>query len=188
MTQRVRKPGRTASALRSATQRLARHKLLLGLIVAAIGLALAVVAWESVNGVPFQNRYKVQVEVAADSPILKEGDSVRVAGRFAGLITDVKPDDGDVVVTAELRPEFAPLGNDATALVRVRSVVYLTYLEIDPGNVDDPMAEGGTIPLARTGSGVDLLEVVQLFDEKTRDALSRTVTTAGIGVAGGGPT
>ncbi len=186
MTDRVRKPGRTSTAIRHATQRLARHKLLLGLIVAAIGAALAVVAWESVNGVPFQNRYKVEVEVPANSPILKEGDSVRVAGRFAGLITDVAPDNGAVRVTAELRPEFAPIGNDATARVRVRSIVYLTYLEIDPGNVNDPMAEGGTIPLARSGSGVDLLEVVQLFDEKTRDALSRTVTTAGTGVAGRG--
>jgi ABC-type transporter Mla subunit MlaD len=186
MTDRARKPGRTSTAIRHATQRLARHKLLLGLIVAAIGAALAVVAWESVNGVPFQNRYKVVVEIPADAPILKEGDSVRVAGRFAGLITDIEPDNGNVRVTAELRPEFAPIGNDATAAVRVRSVVYLTYLQINPGNIDDPMPEGGTIPLARTGSGVDLLEVVQLFDEKTRDALARTVTTAGTGVAGRG--
>jgi phospholipid/cholesterol/gamma-HCH transport system substrate-binding protein len=172
--------------VRHATQRLARHKLLLGVIVALIGAALGVVAWESVNGVPFQNRYRIEVEVPADAPILKEGDSVRVAGRFAGLITDVEPDDGAVRVTAELRPEFAPIGNDATARVRVRSIVYLTYLEVDPGNVDDPMAEGGTIPLARSGSGVDLLEVVQLFNERTRNALSRTVTTAGTGVAGRG--
>lgn len=186
MTAKARKPGRTSTAIRHATQRLARHKLLLGVIVAAIGAALAVVAWESVNGVPFQNRYKVEVEVPADSPILKEGDSVRVAGRFAGLITDVSPDNGHVRVTAELRPEFAPIGNDATASVRVRSVVYLTYLQISPGNVNDPMPEGGTIPLARTGSGVDLLEVVQLFDHRTRDALARTVTTAGTGVAGRG--
>jgi ABC-type transporter Mla subunit MlaD len=186
VTAKVRKPGRTSAAIRHATQRLARHKLLLGLVVAAIGAALAVVAWESVNGVPFQNRYRIEVEVPADSPILKEGDSVRVAGRFAGLITDVSPDSGHVKVTAELRPEFAPIGNDATASVRVRSVVYLTYLQVNPGNVDDPMPEGGTIPLARTGSGVDLLEVVQLFDERTRDALARTVTTAGTGVAGRG--
>ena len=122
MTVRTRKPGRASSMVRSAAQRLARRETLLGLIVAAIGLALAVVAWQSVNGVPFQNRYRIQVEVGADSPILKEGDSVRVAGRFAGLITDVEPDDGVVRVTAELRPEFAPIGNDARAQVRVRSI------------------------------------------------------------------
>jgi len=186
MTQQIRKPGRTASTLRRASHRLARHRIALGLVVAAIGGLLGIVAWESVNGVPFQNRYRVVAEIGPDSPILKEGDSVRVAGRFAGLVTEVEPDDGAVRVTAELRPEFAPIGNDARARVRVRSVVYFTYLEIDPGNVDDPMPEGETIPLARTGSGVDLLEVVQLFDERTREALSQTVTTAGFGVAGRG--
>ncbi len=182
----VRKPGKATVAIRSATQRLANRKLLLGLIVAAIGAALGLVAWQSVNGVPFQNRYRLEVEVPANSPILKEGDSVRVAGRFAGLITDVEPDDGAVRVTAELRPQFAPIGNDATARVRVRSIIYLTYLQINPGNIDDPMAEGGTIPLARTGSGVDLLEVVQLFDERTREHLAGTVRAMGSGVAGRG--
>jgi phospholipid/cholesterol/gamma-HCH transport system substrate-binding protein len=174
------------SRLRSWTQRLAQRKMLLGLIVAAIGAGLAVVAWQSVNGVPFQNRYRIEVEVPAESPILKAGDSVRVAGRFAGLITDVEPDDGAVRVTAELRPDFAPIGNDAEARVRVRSIIYLTYLEIDPGNIDDPMPEGGTIPLARSGSNVDLLEVVQLFDEKTREHFANTVRTVGSGVAGRG--
>jgi ABC-type transporter Mla subunit MlaD len=70
--------------------------------------------------------------------------------------------------------------------VRVRSIVYLTYLEIFPGNRDEPMAEGGTIPLARTGSGVDLLEVVQLFDERTREVLRRSLVNLGYGFAGRG--
>ena len=175
-----------AGALRSGTRRLAARKLLLGYIVAAVGLALAWVAWESVNGVPFQDRYEVKVEVPADAPILKVGDTVRVAGRFAGVITEVEPDDGHLLVTTELRPDFAPLGADARANVKVRSIVYLTYLELIPGDVSDPMPEGSTIPVARTNSGVDLLEVVQLFDERARAALEDTVTSAGVGVAGRG--
>src|SRR5215218_867907 len=117
MSRAVRKPGSTASAVRRSAQRIAGHRVLLGLVVAAIGIALGVVAWQSVNGVPFQDRYRIVAEIGADSPILKEGDSVRVAGRFAGLITSVEPDDGAVRVTAELRPEFAPIGNDARARV-----------------------------------------------------------------------
>jgi phospholipid/cholesterol/gamma-HCH transport system substrate-binding protein len=171
---------------RAAASRLAGRQLLLGCIVAAVGLGMAWIAWESVNGVPLQNRYEVRVEVDADAPILREGDSVRVAGRFAGLITEVEPEDGHVLVTAELRPEFAPLGTDARANVKVRSIVYLTYLELVPGDVSEPLAEGSTIPLARTGSGVDLLEVVQLFDRRARSALEDTVTSAGLGVAGRG--
>jgi ABC-type transporter Mla subunit MlaD len=186
MSERTKRPGRLSRTVRGTARRFKGHELLLGLIVAAIGLLMAWVAWVSVNGIPLQNRYEVKVEVAADAPILKKGDSVRVAGRFAGLITDVEPDDGHVLVTAELRPEFAPIGNDARANVKVRSIIYLTYLELFPGDVDDPMAEGGTIPLARSGSGVDLLEVVQLFDKKARTAIEDGVTSAGTGVAGRG--
>jgi len=178
---------RFAGAVRAGVRKVSGRTLLLGYVVAAVGLALAWVAWESVNGVPFQNRYEVKVEVPADAPILKQGDSVRIAGRFAGLITEIEPEGGRVLVTAELRPDFAPLGAGARANVKVRSIVYLTYLELIPGNVSDPMPEGSTIPVARTGSGVDLLEVVQLFDRRARAALEDTVTSAGVGFAGRGP-
>jgi ABC-type transporter Mla subunit MlaD len=186
MSDRMKPPGRCTRTVRRLTGKVDRHWMLLGCGVAAVALALAWIGWQSVNGVPFQNRYEVHVEVPADAPILKEGDAVRMAGRFAGLITDVAPDDGHVLVTAELRPDFAPLGRDSSANVKVRSIVYLTYLELFPGNVSDPMPEGGTIPLARSGSGVDLLEVTQLFDRKARRALSDTVSTAGTGFAGRG--
>ena len=186
MSSRMRPPGRFARAVRGTTRRLEGRELLLGLGVAAVGLLMAWVSWASVNGVPLQDRYELKVEVAPDAPILKDGDAVRIAGRLAGFVTEVEPDGGHVLVTAELRPEFAPIGNDASANVKVRSIVYLTYLELFPGNVDDPMREGGTIPLARSSSGVDLLEVVQLFDRKARLALSDTVRSAGLGFAGRG--
>jgi ABC-type transporter Mla subunit MlaD len=186
MSERMKPPGRFARTVRSTARRFDGHWMLLGLGVAAVALALGVIGWMSVNGVPFQSRYEVKVEIPADAPILKEGDAVRIAGRFAGLITNVEPDNGHVLVTADLRPAFAPLGRDASANVKVRSIVYLTYLELFPGNVDDPLPEGGTIPLARSGSGVDLLEVSQMFDARARRALSDTVSTAGVGVAGRG--
>jgi phospholipid/cholesterol/gamma-HCH transport system substrate-binding protein len=183
---RMKPPGRFSRAVRGGVRRLEGRRLLLGWIVAAVGLAMAWVAWESVNGVPLQDRYEVKVEVPASSPILKEGDAVRIAGRYAGFVDDVEPAEGNVLVSAQLRPEFAPLGADARANVKVRSIVYLTYLELIPGDVDDPLPEGGTIPVERTSSGVDLLEVVQVFDRRARSALEHTITSAGAGVAGRG--
>ncbi len=186
MSSKPKAPGAFTRTVRRTTRRFDGRELFLGIVVACIGGLLAWVAWASVNGVPLQDRYEVKVEVAADSPILKPGDTVRVAGRLAGLITDVEPDDGHVLVTAELRPDFAPIGTDARANVKVRSIVYLTYLELLPGDVDNPMPEGGTIPLARSSSGVDLLEVVQVFDRRARAALQDMVTSGGVGFAGRG--
>ena len=67
----------------------------------------------------------------------------------------------------------------------MHSIVYETYLELRPGTSKQKLADGGTIR-TRAESGVDLLEIVQLFDQKTRANLSRTVVGLGVGVAGRG--
>ena len=172
----------------AATSRLDRHRVGLGLAVAAVGLFLAYIAAVSVEGPPFQDRYRVTVTVPRDAPILKRGDAVRVAGRLAGFVTAVEPDAEQraVSVEASLRPEFAPLGSDASANVRVKSIVYMTYLELFPGDTGDPLPDGGEIPIERVSSGVDLLEVVQLFDERARNSVRRSLVIAGYGLAGRG--
>ncbi|MFN2611804.1 MAG: MlaD family protein [Solirubrobacterales bacterium] len=177
---------RTSQAVSAASARVARHRIILGLIVLAIGGFLAYIAWISVNGPPFQQRYKIEAVIAADSPIVKPGGTVRMAGKLAGTITAVEADGPNQRVSMELSPEFAPVGRDATARVRVRSVVYLTYIEIDPGDRGNPMPQGEAIPLAQTSSGVDLLQVVQLFDQRTREELRKSVVNLGEGVAGRG--
>jgi ABC-type transporter Mla subunit MlaD len=179
----VRPPGRFARTVTGVTRRLEGHTLALGLAVAAVGVLLAWVAWSSVNGVPLQGRYTLKALMPDGSPIVSDGDAVRIGGQLAGLVTDVEPSHGAAQVTMELRPSFAPVGRDARAVVRVKSIVYLTYVEIDPGDTDEPMPEGGTIPVNHAGSNVDLLEVVQLFDRKARESLQRSIYNAGVGLA-----
>lgn len=185
-TRAVKPPGRVSQAIAHATKRLEGHTLALGLVVAAIGAILAYIAWASVNGVPFQDRYTLRALIPEGSPIVAESDAVRISGQLAGLVTEVEPREGASEVTMELRPHFAPVGQDAEAVVRVRSLVYLTYVEIHPGDVDEPMPEGGTIPVERSGSNVDLLEVVELFDRRARETLQKSIYNAGVGLAGRG--
>jgi phospholipid/cholesterol/gamma-HCH transport system substrate-binding protein len=177
---------RVSRTITGATRRLEGHKLALGLAVAAVGALLAWLAWSSVNGVPLQDRYTLKARFPDGSPIVNDGDAVRIGGQLAGLVTDVQPEHGSAEVTMELRPEFAPVGSDARALVRVKSIVYLTYVEIDPGDTARPMPEGGTIPVSHAGSNVDLLEVVQLFDRRARKTLQRSIYDGGVGLAGRG--
>ena len=172
-----------------AASKLDDHKLLLGFLVALVGAFLAYVAFVSTTGPPFQSRYEIQVHVPADAPPMRVGQAVRVSGKLAGLVSDVQPDreNGGTVVTANItKTGFRPIGTDAEARVTVHSIVYATYLEIFPGNTDDPMENGGEIPQERVSSGVDLLEVVQLFDEEARDSLRKTTVNLGYGIAGRG--
>ena len=165
------------------------HKLLLGIGVALVGAFLAYVAFVSTTGPPFQSRYEIKVEVPADAPPMRVGQAVRVSGKLAGLVSDVQPDreNGGTIVTANItKTGFRPIGTDAQARVTVHSIVYATYLEILPGDTDDPMENGGTITQENVTSGVDLLEVVQLFDEEARDSLRKTTVNLGYGIAGRG--
>ncbi len=172
--------------MRRGGQRLQDHTIAAGFVVAAVGVVMAWVAWTSVNGVPLQERYKLHAIVPADAAIVKVGDAVRASGRLAGIITKVEPYKGNRRVTMQIRPAFAPVGRDARTRVTVKSIIYLTYLEIFPGNVKDPLPDGGTIPVSRASSGVDLLEVVQLFDAQARQTLRTSISNVGLGLAGRG--
>ena len=200
-----RKPGRATSHLNQrvtrAASKLNDHKLALGFLVAAAGAFLAYIAFASTTGPPFQSAYRIVVEVPPDRPTefegeeqgsappLRVGQAVRISGQLAGLISEVEPnrEDGGTSVTANItKPEFRPIGEDATAYVRVHSIVYNTYLEIEPGDRSNPMEDGDTISRENVDSGVDLLEVVQLFDREARESLRSTVVNIGQGVAGRG--
>jgi ABC-type transporter Mla subunit MlaD len=184
-----------------AAEKLNDHTLLLGFGVAAVALFLAYIAFASTTGPPFQSAYRISVEVPPDRPTefadseqgsappLRVGQAVRISGQLAGLISGVEPnrETGGATVTANItKPAFRPIGKDATAFVRVHSIVYQTYLEIEPGDRDDPMEDGDTIARENVSSGVDLLEVVQLFDQEARESLRATVVNIGQGVAGRG--
>lgn len=201
----AREPGRVASHLNQRVTRLAErfndHTLLLGFLVAAAALFLAYIAFASTTGPPFQSAYRINVDVPPDrpsefdgerqgsAPPLRVGQAVRISGQLAGLISEVEPnrETGGATVTANItKPEFRPIGDDATAYVRVHSIVYQTYLEIEPGDRSNPMEDGDTITRERVSSGVDLLEVVQLFDHEARQSLRETVVNIGQGIAGRG--
>jgi hypothetical protein len=103
----LKPPGRFQRTVTGVTRRLEKHIIPLGLVVTAIGVLLAWIAWSSVNGVPFQDRYELKAMVPKDSPILQKGDAVRIAGRLAGLVTDVESRDGATEIHMELRPQYA---------------------------------------------------------------------------------
>ena len=164
------------------------RKTPLGLLVLAVGAFLAFVAFISTTGPPFQSKYQIEVSVPADAPVLRAGQAVRIGGKLAGLISAVEPDreEGDVNVTANItKTAFRPLPTDTEAYVRVHSIVYETYLELRPGEAEEELANGDALTAEAT-SGVDLLEVVQLFDEQARADLRGTVVNIGFGVAGRG--
>ncbi len=186
MTRRPRRQPLGTRIVRGADA-VARRPTLLGVLVLVVGAFLLVVGFLATTGPPFQEKYRLKVAISGEDPVLRSGQAVRVGGRLAGLISDVKPDpDGGATVTANItKGDFRPLPKDTKAYVRVHSIVYETYLELRPGRARAELGDGDRLRAAAQ-SGVDLLEAVQLFDRKVQGDLRRATVGVGTGVAGRG--
>ena len=188
---RGREPSRRALRIRGrllrAVGRIERHPLLLGLGVAAVGGVIAIIAALSVNGVPFQNRYEFSVHVPGDTPPLKAGDQVRVAGKLAGLVTKVTPGRDSLRADVKLYPQFAPVGRDARVHIGVVLGTSLAYLVLRPGDArGDPLPEGAEIPAHRVSTNSSLPQALEAFDKRTREAIAHDFDVLGRGAIGQG--
>ena len=85
----------------------------------------------------------------------------------------------------EIDDRFAPIGRDARAILRQKSLLGETYVEITPGSPGGPsLDDGGTLAQANVDDTVELDEVFRVFDPKTRDAFQQWLHEAGIVTSG----
>jgi phospholipid/cholesterol/gamma-HCH transport system substrate-binding protein len=176
--------GRRTSALARAGEVLDRHHLGLGLLVLLLGTVAAVISVMAINGLPFSDRYRVDAIVPASGPIVRPGDEVRVAGRRVGEVREVETATDGRRVTMELTE--GAIGPDARATVRLRGLAGAVFIELDPGVAAAELDSGATIPRDRTATGVQLTDVIEGFDDRTRTALRQAAVGYGAGMAGRG--
>jgi virulence factor Mce-like protein len=146
--------------------------------------------WVSFGGpTPLQpHGYRVRVAVPEAAQLGLEAD-VRVAGVSVGKVRkkDLDPDNhpNKTIATIELDPRFAPLRSDARALLRQKTLLGETYLELTPGTKQaKPVAEDGWLNDAQVRKSVELDEILGAFDKPTRRALQ--VWQQGLAKAGHG--
>jgi len=185
----MRGRGSTSRVVR-ATERLERHTLAVGVVVAAFAVVAAVVSTIAINGMPFSHPYEVSVIVPPEAPIVRPGDEVRIAGNRAGEVRGVEVsseggDGGEPGRELELELDDATVAEDATATVRLRGLAGAVYVELDPG-VEEALPSGAVIGREATATGTQLTDVIEAFDAETRDSLSRTLSVTGAGLAGRG--
>jgi phospholipid/cholesterol/gamma-HCH transport system substrate-binding protein len=165
----------------------------IGRIAAMVGFALSVAAllmflWVSFGGtLPLRaESYRFKAAFPEASLLVKEAD-VRMAGVNIGKVKqkELGPGGRSTLVTMELKPHFAPIGRDAHAILRQKSLLGETYVEITPGTQGAPkLADGGTLASAQVDSSVELDEVFRVFDPATRRAFQQWLHEAGIVTTG----
>ena len=120
--------------------------------------------------------YRFKVAVPEATQLGLEAD-VRVAGVSVGKVRakDIDPKQPNrTIATVELNRRFAPLPQDSRAILRQKTLLGETYLEITPGNPKGPMVkEGGFLPRARVQGSTQLDEIFQALDPKTRHSFQQ---------------
>ena len=115
-----------------------------------------------------------------------QGQTVRVSGIQVGEIGKVDLKDGYAVVELKIEPKYEGLiREDATALLRPKTLLKDMFLEVDPGR-GKALEENGTVPLKSTQTDVDPDEFLAMLDRDTRDYLRLLINGAGRGLHGRG--
>ncbi|HEU0315898.1 MAG TPA: MlaD family protein, partial [Solirubrobacteraceae bacterium] len=165
------------------------------LTIAAFALScfgLLLYLWVSFGGAiplkPKGYRFRASFPQAVQ---LSEQADVRVAGISIGKVVaeGLDPAGNRTVATIEVDPQFAPIHVDAKAILRQKTLLGETYIEMTPGTAGSPtIREGGMLADSRIGPAVTLDQVVQAFDPVTRQAFRNWQRDLAAGTAGRGTT
>ncbi len=167
----------------------------LGRIAVMAGFALSCFAlvlflWLAFGGpVPLKPKgYRVSVSFIEASQLATEAD-VRISGVPVGKVRAIEPDaaTGRSVVTIELDAEYSPLPSDARALLRQKTLLGETYVELTPGTEGaERLPEGGRLPEGSVSETVELDEILRTFDPATRAAFQEWMQAQAQAIGGHG--
>jgi virulence factor Mce-like protein len=144
--------------------------------------------WTSFGGpVPLQSKgYRVQIGFNEATQLAGEAD-VRISGVSVGKVVKEVRSKQRTLATIELKPRYAPLPSDSRAILRLKTLLGETYVELTPGSPSAPkLKENGRLPDGQVGNTVELDEVLRAFDPKTRTDLRNWVTNWASTVRGRG--
>ena len=100
---------------------------------------------------------------------------VRISGVSVGKVVDVSldPHTGLTNALIQFDSKYAPRPADTRAILRAKSLLGETYVELSPGSQNGPkLPDGGTIPRTQVAPTVQLDQILSTFDPATRRAFS----------------
>ena len=110
---------------------------------------------------------------------LKVNDEVRIAGVRVGKVNEVELD-GDRVRVIFKVDDAAGFGTETRAAIKVKTILGSMFLALEPAG-GGQLAEGATIPAARTSSPFDVVEAFEglasTSDQIDTDQLAESLTT-----------
>ncbi len=167
---------------------IARILVAVGFALSCFGLLLFL--WVSFGGpTPFKAK---QYEFTADfheAVTLAPQSDVRIGGVSVGKVQSLSlPSQGNYTqVTIELNPKFAPIPSDTRGILRQKTLLGETFVELTGGTSSAPkLADGGQLAHTQTVDSTQIDEIFKALDPKTRQAFRIWQQNAAIAAKGRG--
>jgi len=170
---------------------LAGSPLLIGAVTTLIVVVAVFLSYNANNGLPFVPTYNIKVALPEGSG-LQQANQVRIGGQRVGIVEKLSLHEdkatGQVNTVANLKLEkyVEPLPVDTRAIVLSVSAIGLKYLELERGTANRNLKAGQEIPLTQTREPVDIDQLFNMFNEKTRTGIQINTNNFGDGLAGRG--
>jgi phospholipid/cholesterol/gamma-HCH transport system substrate-binding protein len=167
---------------------LGRLLVMVGFALSCFGLLLFL--WLAFGGpIPLKPKgYRFHASFGEATQLAKEAD-VRISGVSVGKVKNIETNKqtGRSDATIELQPGYAPLPKDTKAILRQKTLLGETYVELTPGDkARGTIQENGQLAAARVSPTVELDEIFRAFDPKTRQAFQTWMETQAEGIKGRG--
>jgi phospholipid/cholesterol/gamma-HCH transport system substrate-binding protein len=148
-------------------------------ILVALAFALSVFGftlfvWLSFGGaIPLKPKgYTVHIIFGPEAAQLTPGAQARISGVPVGKVIGVTHSTNGTNAEIQLERPYAPLQADARAIVRLKTLLGETFIDIAPGSKEGPaVPDGGTLARSQVEPVQAVDEVLGAFDAPTRQAL-----------------
>ena len=149
-------------------------RLLAMTVFALTCFGLLLFLWLSFGGpVPLKPKpYELTVPFPEATTLAEQAD-VRIAGVNVGKVQKKELDKGGsrTTVTLNIEEKYAPIPKDARAILRQKTLLGETYVELTPGRSGAPkLKDGGELGIGQVEPTVELDEILRIFSPETRDS------------------
>ncbi|HXS46944.1 MAG TPA: MlaD family protein [Solirubrobacterales bacterium] len=162
--------------------------LIAGFALSCFGILLFL--WITFGGpTPFKAKaYEIKVPFNEATQLAQQSD-VRISGVSVGKVQNIEvaPDGKRALATLNIEDKYGPIPKGTRAVLRTKTLLGETYVELTPGDADGPiLPDGGTLAKANVAESVQLDEIFRTFDAPTRAAFQEWMQEGAASIAGRG--
>ena len=159
-----------------------------GFALSCFGILLFL--WITFGGpTPFKAKpYEIKVPFQEATQLAQQSD-VRISGVSVGKVQNIEesPDGQQAQATIDIEDKYAPIPVGTRAILRTKTLLGETYVELTPGNSEGPkLHDGATLARANVAESVQLDEIFRTFDKRTRAAFQEWMQEGATAISGQG--